>query len=610
MGRLVLAYRVVVADLGRRRTESVLLLLAITAAMTTLTLGLVLHGVISQPYEQTRAATVGPDVVANLFPGFNATGVTQGELANLTALEHASGVTGHSGPYPVTWAALRFHGVTGGAETEGRDQALTSVDQPKLTQGSWIRPGGVVVERTFATALGVHVGDSLTLGGRTFRVAGIAVTAAFTPFPQICSLGCDLNSPDFSASNTGLFWLTRTDARSLATSSEPVVYFMNLRLKDPASADAFANAYDNTYANSPHTPNLNSWQYISQRDGQLVQGEQLVMLVGSWLLGVLAIAAVAVLVGGRMAGQMRRVGLLKAVGGTPGLVARVLLAEYLLLALVAAAAGLLIGWLVAPLLTRPGAGLLGTAGPPPFTLATAGIVVAAAVAVAVVAAFVPAVRAARISTVRALADAARSPRRHGSLIAISARLPVPLLIAVRIAARRPRRVALSVLSIAVTVTGIVAVMFAHARLTAYQAAGSGALDNPRNDRANQVLMVLTVMLLTLAAVNAVFITQATVADARRASAVTRALGATPGQVTTGLSVAQLLPALAGAILGIPGGIGLYAAVRHGSAMTYPPLWWLIAVVPGTVGVVAVLIAIPAHLGARRPVAGILQSEAA
>jgi putative ABC transport system permease protein len=63
----------------------------------------------------------------------------------------------------------------------------------------------------------------------------------------------------------------------------------------------------------------------------------------SLLLGLLAAASVAVLVGGRMAEQARRVGLLKAVGGTPGLVAAVLLAENLFLALIAAAAGLAAG---------------------------------------------------------------------------------------------------------------------------------------------------------------------------------------------------------------------------------------------------------------------------
>jgi putative ABC transport system permease protein len=45
-------------------------------------------------------------------------------------------------------------------------------------------------------------------------------------------------------------------------------------------------------------------------------------------------------------------------------------------------------------------------------------------------------------------------------------------------------------------------------------------------------------------------------------------------------------------------------------MTYPPLWWLIAVVPGILIVVAALTAIPARIGARRPVAEILQSELA
>ena len=53
--------------------------------------------------------------------------------------------------------------------------------------------------------------------------------------------------------------------------------------------------------------------------------EQRVMLVAAWLLGLLAVASVAVLVGGRMAERIRRVGLLKAVGGTPRLVAGVLL---------------------------------------------------------------------------------------------------------------------------------------------------------------------------------------------------------------------------------------------------------------------------------------------
>jgi putative ABC transport system permease protein len=98
-----------------------------------------------------------------------------------------------------------------------------------------------------------------------------------------------------------------------------------------------------------------------------------------------------------------------------------------------------------------------------------------------------------------------------------------------------------------------------------------------------------------------------VLDNRHSSAIARALGATPRQVSTGLSVAQVLPALGGAVLGIPAGLALFASLS-GDETANPPLWQLLAVVPATVLVVAVLIAIPARLGGRRPVAETLQAE--
>ena len=163
---------------------------------------------------------------------------------------------------------------------------------------------------------------------------------------------------------------------------------------------------------------------------------------GALLAVLLAVASVAVLAGGRMAERTRRVGLLKAAGSTPGLVASVLVAENLALALLAAAAGLVIGWAAAPLITNPGAGLIGTAGPPSITPATIGLTVALALAVALASTLVPAIKAARRSTVSALADSPRPPRRRAALIALSARLPVPLLLGIRMAAGRLRRAVL------------------------------------------------------------------------------------------------------------------------------------------------------------------------
>src|SRR5215207_306110 len=611
MGRILLVGRLAMRDLRRRPVEAALLLLAIMAATTTLSLGLFLREAGSDPFQRTREATAGPDVIASTGPS----DATPADVASLEALTDAPGVIGHSGPYPMIRAELEASGGTAGVWAQGRDPAEASIDQPKLTQGSWVRDGGVVVEAGLADALGVGEADQITVNGHSFHVVGVAVTAAAPPYPDVCYATCwfgawepdedELPPPrDDSESqpvdepgDSGLVWLTEADARGLAPAAEALSYIVNLRLTDPAEAPTFVNTHGTIRG-----PALATWQDILDRHTNVVQDQQLVLLSGSWLVGSLAVASIAVLAGGRMADQTRRVGLLKAVGGTPSLVAAVLLAEYLVVALLATAAGLAAGWLATPLLTDSGASLVGSAGAPSLTMSRIALVTAVALVVAVIATTVPAIRAARTSTVRALADSARPPRRGAWLIAISARLPVPLLLGLRVAGRRPRRVVLGVVSIAITVSGIVAALAARAQLAA--SVGTDELH-----AANRVLLVITVMLVALAAVNAIFITWATALDARHSSALARALGATPREVSAGLSAAQVLPAFTGAVVGIPGGIGLYMAVVPDEA-PIPPLWSLLAVVAGTVLVVAVLTTIPARLGARRPVAEILQSELA
>jgi putative ABC transport system permease protein len=612
VGRALLIGRLARRDLRRRPLEAGLLLLVIMVAATTLTVGLLLHGVTTSPYARTRAATAGPDVVASVSPPpFN--GGRPANLAGLDALTRAPGVTGESGPYPVIETALAAHGDRASVQVEGRDRGRASLDQPALTQGTWISPGGVVVERSFAEAFHLRTGDRVTIGGRRFRVVGVAVTAAWTPYPSLfCLTPCGIEAvgaaqgPPIATRepNAGLIWLTRADLRSLG--AQTVSYTVNLKLADPAAARAFVLRHNNDSANAP---TLEAWQDISQEDGVVVTDEQRVLLTGSVLLSLLALASIAVLVGGRMADQLRRVGLLKAVGATPRLIAAVLLAEYVFLALVGAVAGLVAGRFAAPLLTDQGAGLVGSAGAVSLTAATAATVIAVALAVAVIATFVPAVRAARTSTVRALADSPRPPQRTAWMIAISAKLPVPLMLGARIAVRRTRRLALSIVSVGITVTGIVAVLAAHAQLTAQQVPGAAGLADPRTAQLNHVLVLITVMLVALAAVNAIFITWATVLDTRHGSALARALGATPRQVTAGLAAAQVLPALVGGIIGVPAGIALFSAVNP-SRTTLSPQLWMLGVAIGAPVIVAALTVLPARIGANRPVAAILQSELA
>ena len=598
MGRILLVGRVVLRDLRHRPVEAILLLLAITAAATTLTLGLGLNGVMDQPYQRTRAATAGPDVVAQTYtPGQVAAPATAAQLAQLTALAKKPGVTGSSGPYPVTMPTLKANGYTVNAVAEGRDAAPAAIDRPEVTQGTWVRADGAVLERSFAAVLGVGVGDSISLNGRSFRVVGLAVTAAMNPYPV------ETVVENYNGTGPGMLWLTEPDARSLASTANPISYILNLKLANPATAETFGDANQNQTVGL----SLISWTDIAGMDELVLNKEQNLLDIGGSLLGLFAVTSVALLVGGRMADQRRRVGLLKAVGGTPGLVAVVLLAENMLLSLVAAAAGLALGWAAAPLVSSPGAGLLGAPGAPSLTLGSAELVIAVALAVAVAASLVPALRAARVSTVRALADGNRAPRRRALTIRLSARLPVPLLLGLRLSARRPRRSLLSAFSITLTVAVVVAVLTAFS--SAHSALGpSLAPASPKNLRPEHVVLGFTAVLIALAVVNVVFITWATALDSRRPLAIARALGATVRQVAAGLSAAQVLPSLAGAVLGVPAGLGLFAMLSHGKPMAVPPAWQLLATVLGSLLLLGALTAVPARLGARRPVAEILQSE--
>jgi putative ABC transport system permease protein len=527
---------------------------------------------------------------------------------------------------------IRFDGRIADVFAEGRTTAPAAVDQPLLTAGTWVRSDGVVIERTFADALGVSVGDRVTIGGKSFAVAGIAVTAAQTPYPNLCngefvgvnpadsffSNSCpqSFNIPFLSlpggtelssSDDVGQVWMTEADALGLTSTANPLTtYAVNLKLRNPNNAPAFAYDHDS------NIPSVTSWEGTEREDERLVKDGQGVLQPGAVLLALLAIASVAVLVGRRLSEYSRRVGLLKAVGATPSTVAATFLAENLMLALFAAVVGLVAGWLVAPLITKPGAALIGAAGAPPISVSTVADVVGLAIAVALAATLVPAIRASRGSTVAAMNDVARPPRRRGALVRISNRLPIPALFGLRLVARRPRRALLSAANIAVTVTGIVTVLAFHAdvdnKLSGAVALTAGGLSDPVINRDEQMLTIITIMLVTLAVLNAIFTTWATVLDAKRASALMRALGARVRQVSTGLVFAQVLSALPGAILGVPLGLLLFKVAVKGSNGLPSPLW-LIATVVGTLVVMAALTMVPALLGTRESVAEVLASEA-
>ena len=599
MGSLLLAVRLALANVRRHPAQAAMLLLSVTVATATMALGLSLHGVSDALYAHTRAATAGPDVV--VLSGESGPEVS----AALASLTDRPDVVAHHGPYRIVYAELTARGaVASPVVVHGFAERPGPVNRPLVTDGRWVRPGGTVLERGFADALGVGVGDRVTIAGRSYPVVGIAVTAATSIYPWGAQIGPYGGPSDY----TGLAWMTAADARALARSRDlPVTTAIDLRLRDPAAADTFRHTVPDDHPVRVFRPTFRSWQFTAQHDKVILRNAQPILVIGGWMLGFLAVTGVATLAAGRVAEQTRRAGLLKAAGAGPGLIAAVLLTEYLAAALAGDALGLTIARLTLPAVAAPTASRIGDAEP---TVTAVVAATALAVAVAVLSTLGPTLRAMRTATVTALAAAARPPRHRPRLTALSALLPTPLLLGLRLTARRPGRAVLQACTTATTVVAITVLLTVHAqRERGYGLDGSVALPNLRGLHDRRLMLAITVLLVALAIVNILTFTWTTAMEARATMAIARALGATPGQVTTALSAAQLLPGLPGAVLGVPLGFLVYLLFATGNSVPPRPSWMAGAAL-GTLLATAALTALPARLAARRSVARELAAEAA
>ncbi|GAA2358844.1 ABC transporter permease [Streptomyces carpaticus] len=587
MGRLLLLLGLALRSLRHRPAQTALLLVTVTTVCATVTTGLTLRDSVGQSYAEVRAATDGPDVLA--MP----TSTGERALRELDPLLDLPGVTARGGPYPVLFPMIEAHGMTVRAVVEGRDPVPDAIDRPQLLAGDWVSPGGVVVERAFALALGVRTGDRLTIGGEGFTVTGVARTAASSPYPRaVWSPQGGGPSP-----HAGQVWLTGDDLLRLSSDALPVSYVAHLRLAEPERAEEFVRSP--AVLAVPVT--VRSWQFFAANASGNLRGVHDALTAAGWLLVVLASAAASSLVAGRLAEQGRRVGLLKAVGASPAMVAAVLLAEYLAVALVAGPAGLLLGCRFAAVFSNPGGGLpdVGLAAPSVGTVVAVAVL---ALAIAAGAAAGPAWRAAQRSTARALADAARPPRGRSAVDRVARRLPVPLMLGLRLTARRPRRALLTAVTVFTVTAALAAALTFRAQPVRPRDLGGSLLPDPDALLVQRIVAGSVALVIALAVVGAVSLAWNAALDARHSLAVARTLGATPGQANRALVLSQLLPALPAAALGAPAGAGLYGLLHAGPmAAAGPGPADSALLVAGTLLGLAAVTAVPARVDTHRPV---------
>ena len=117
-GRALLLFRLTRQDIRHHLAQAILLVVAIAVATATLTLAFALNGVNANPYQQTKAATKGPDVVAQSGNDPYTSVTSPADLAE--------GVAAHSGPFPIVGDTgpvgpiMRSADIVTSLEVEGR----------------------------------------------------------------------------------------------------------------------------------------------------------------------------------------------------------------------------------------------------------------------------------------------------------------------------------------------------------------------------------------------------------------------------------------------------------------------------------------------------------
>ncbi|HZM83684.1 MAG TPA: FtsX-like permease family protein [Candidatus Limnocylindrales bacterium] len=604
-------------NVRRRPAQAALLLLMLCLSTTLVSLGLAINETGREPWNRLHNSVNGFHVQAyaayHTREQLELPRLPQPDPANaasaddqLAELAAQPGVVAVGGPWPILFAEGRVGGVALPIWVRVLDSQPAAVGRPLVISGRWLDDGDgvVVLEDGLASLLNVAPGDEVTLAGQRLRVRGSAMTTSIRRYPG-----------EFPAT----IWTNRATAAHLrASGAVPLGAALELRLARPEDAAAFVAARAPTY---PDTGSLMAWERARSRANGM-EPYTLVLGIIATLLAGLTVATAAVLVTGRMAAQSRQIGALKAIGVTPRQALAVVLVEYLAVATVAGAIGIISGTLLSPLIGRESPILYGAPAAPPITWPRAVTAFAVAMAVVVVGSVHPALRGVRQSTVRALASGARPPRRasRAARFAAIAGIPLPVVLGLRSAMRRPGRTLANAIGLALGVAMVIVGLGASKATRDFLA--SQAMDEEEAvvraanamliDQAVAILFIGAGLLVALAAVNAMIVAIFAARDAARNHAILRAVGATPRQTVISFVVAQLGAGLLGCAVGIPLGVLLYNSTVTGSAKDLPTMALpaLTYVVVGLAVPLLYLMAIivPAARLARRPAAGALTYE--
>ncbi len=436
---------VVRGGLVRRRVQTAVMFLAVAMAVTATVLGGSLLVASNAPFDHAFAAQRG----AHLTAQFDAQTTT---IDQLVATAHLDGVADTAGPFPTATVNATAAdpdqppGTSGGFELPpmtlvGRSSASGSIDRVELLSGNWPTAAGeVVVSEDLPVAV---LGETLTVAdlpnSPTLTIVGIAR----------------------SVSATADGWVTPSEIADLQGRGTATGYEMLYRFDHAGTTSQMAANQASIVASVPAGGMVGSRSWLDVKQGSDRNTAVFIpFLVTFGLLGiVMSVLIVGSIVAGATASGRRRIGILKAVGSTPGQIVR----AHALTALVPAVIATIVGLAVGNALTVP---ILATTEQVYGTSASGispwvdAVVALGMIGLVAIVAFAASARAGRLRTVDALAVRDLAGHRRGRRAAhLANRLPWPSPIAAGFVRpfARPGRAISMVLAVAF---GAAAVTFA------------------------------------------------------------------------------------------------------------------------------------------------------
>ncbi|GAB2837593.1 hypothetical protein GCM10027176_47670 [Actinoallomurus bryophytorum] len=369
--------RVVRSGVGRRRVQTLVVALTTLMAVASAVVAGSLMVASSAPFDHAFARQHGPHLIAQVDGA-------RASTARLAATGHLPGVTASAGPYETTVISAQDpNGMrTPELTVAGRAAPGGTVDDLTLDSGRWpAKPGEIVLPTGFPPDL-FPLGSSLHVeGGPVLTVVG-RVT---------------------SVSGTADAWVTPGQIAALRAAGAPVTVEMLYRFASAGSKSQVAAGRARLAAALPGGALLGTQSYLDTKlSADTGAAPFIPFLMAFGVLGlVMSVIIISSVVSGAVGASVRRIGILKAIGLTPGQVVWAYVAQ----ALMPAAAGTVLGVVLGNLLALP---LLGDAqqvyGSTGLSVAwwVDLAVPAVALAVVVTAALVPALRAGRLRTVEAI----------------------------------------------------------------------------------------------------------------------------------------------------------------------------------------------------------------